>query len=174
MKQLAMLFVLILSLPIAAHADDASRQAKAKEMLLLMHTDRVMKQMTDNAIHQLDAVAIKLGGSSTSLENQARISDFEGKINKLVSDQLNWSALEPAYVDLYAKNFTDEELDGILAFYKSPSGAALIEKLPSLTTQGTEIVQQRMSIIRSQLQPMIQDFAKSNAAPSAPAPAPAK
>ena len=62
---------------------------------------------------------------------------------------------------MYAKNFTDEQLDAILAFYKSPAGVALIEKLPTLTTQGTELAQARVATLMPQLKQMIADFAKT-------------
>jgi len=74
---------------------------------------------------------------------------------------MGWKVLEPDYVDIYAKNFTDEQLDAILAFYKSPAGSALVEKLPTLTTQGMQLAQTRMAALQPQLKQMIEDFARS-------------
>ena len=51
MKRIALLVALVLCLPLTAHADDASRRAKAREMLQLLHTgqllDQTMKRMMD-------------------------------------------------------------------------------------------------------------------------------
>jgi hypothetical protein len=49
MKRLPVLFALFLILPLAAHADEASRRVKAKEMVSLLHIDTLMQQMMDNS-----------------------------------------------------------------------------------------------------------------------------
>jgi uncharacterized protein len=170
MKRTVLFLALALCLPLTAHADDASRHAKAQEMLTLLHMDRLMDQMMNNMMQQMSSMTKQLGGDSVKPEEQAKIDDFQKKVFQLIQSQMSWKALEPEYVDIYAKNFTDEQLDGILAFYKSPNGTALLEKLPMLTTQGSEIAKSRMATIQPQLMQMVQDFAKS--AQSAPTTSP--
>jgi hypothetical protein len=167
MKRIALLLALTLCLPLTAHADEASRRAKAKEMLTLMHMDTTMSKMMDNAMQQMSAMSKQLGGGSGSVtpEQQARLDDFQKKVFALIETQMSWKNLEPDYIELYAKNFTDEQLDGIIAFYKSPAGVAMVEKLPTLTTEGMQLAQTRMTAIQPQLMQMIQNFAKSAAPP---------
>jgi uncharacterized protein len=172
MKRIALLLLtLVLCFPHSAHADETTRRAKSKELLSLLHMDRLMAQMMDNALQQVAAMTQQMSGNNATPENKARFDDFQKKVFKLIGDRMGWSAMEPAYVDLYARNFTDEELDGIIAFYKSPAGVALVEKLPSLTSQGTQLAQERMATIQPQLLQMASDFAKSAsaAAPAQPA-----
>ena len=173
MKRIFLLLALTICLPFTAHADDASRHAKAQEMLTLLHMDRVMDQMMNNMQQQVSSMTKQLGGETVKPEDQAKIDEFQKKVFQLIQSQMSWKALEPEYVDVYAKNFTDEQLDGILAFYRSPTGMALVEKLPMLTTQGSEIAKAKMAVIQPQLMQMIQDFAKSaQSNPPAPANAP--
>jgi hypothetical protein len=40
-----------------------------------------------------------------------------------------------AIVVIYANNFSTEDLQAIIAFYKTPAGQRMLEKLPSLTQQ---------------------------------------
>jgi hypothetical protein len=161
MKRIALLLTLVLCLPLTAHADEASRRAKAQEMLTLLHMDRLMDQMMNNTLEQMSTVTKQLGGNNVKPEDQAKIEDFQKKIFQLIESQMSWKTLEPDYIDMYAKNFTDEQLDAILVFYKSPAGAALVEKLPALTTQGTELAQARMTALLPQLKQMIADFTKN-------------
>jgi hypothetical protein len=153
----------ILCLSLTAHADLASRRAKAQEMLLLLHMDRLMDQLMSGTMDQMSAMTKSLGGSNLKLEDQAKLNDFQKKIFQLISSQVGWKALEPDYVELYATNFTDEQLDTILAFYKSPTGVALIDKLPVLTSQGMQIAQEKMTALQPQLKQMLDDFAKTAA-----------
>jgi len=164
MKRIALLLTLVLCLPLTAHADEASRRAKAQEMLGLLHMDRLLDQMMNNMLDQMSTVTKQLGGRNVKPEDQTRVDEFQKKVFQLIQSQMGWKALEPEYVDIYAKDFTDEQLDAILVFYKSPAGVALIEKLPTLTTQGTELAQARVATLMPQLKQLIADFAK-NASP---------
>lgn len=40
--------------------------------------------------------------------------------------------------EIYAKHFTAQELDELIAFYKTPIGKKLIEKLPIITSESME------------------------------------
>jgi hypothetical protein len=168
MKTLALFLTLCLCLPATAHADEAARRVKAQEMINLLHMDRLMKQMMDGVMAQVTAMQKQNTGSSITPDQQAKLDAFQAKVFALLDAQMGWKAMQPIYVDLYAKTFTDEELDGILAFYKSPAGIAMIDKLPQLTTQGQQIARERMVIVMPQLQQMIQDFTKEAAASAKP------
>jgi hypothetical protein len=91
----------------------------------------------------------------------------------LIDAQLGWKAIEPSIVDLYAKNFTEQELDAIVAFYKTPAGLALIAKIPWIDSQVQQLAQSRLTILQPQIGQALDDFRKSQAAAPAPAAAPA-
>ena len=161
MKRIALLLAFALCLPLTAHADEASRRVKAQEMLNLMHLDRLMDQMMDTMLQQMSAMKNQLGGSSVKPEDQAKLDEFQQKAMELIKSQMGWKALEPDYVDIYAKTFTDEQLDAILVFYKSPAGIALVDKLPTLTAEGSQLAQAKMIALQPQLRQLIQEYAKS-------------
>ncbi len=50
---------------------------------------------------------------------------FEARLGELID----------AVTQIYAKNFTPDEMRTLLAFYRTPTGAKLLEKTPSLTQQ---------------------------------------
>jgi uncharacterized protein len=168
MKRLVFILTLLVCLPLAAHADEASRHAKAKEMISLLHMDRLVAQMMDAMTQQTNAFTKQMVGKNITPQDQAKLDDFQKKVFNLIESQVSWKVLEPEYTDLYAKTFTDEELDGILAFYKSPAGVSMVEKLPTLTSEAMQLSQSRMMAIEPQLKQMIQDFAK-DVSSSAPA-----
>ena len=167
MKFKSLALFLVLALSATAHADLASRRAKAQEMLLLLHMDRLMDQLMSGTMNQMSTMTKSLGSGNLKPEDQARLDDFQKRVFQLISSQVGWKALEPDYVELYANNFTDDQLDAILAFYKSPAGVALIDKLPTLTTEGMQIAQSKMTALQPQLKQMLDDFAKSAAAHAA-------
>ena len=171
MKRTALL-LLALALPLAARADDASHRAKAKEMLTVLHVDRIVDSIVANINGQVMTITRRLAPATTTPAQNAAIDTFHSKVLALVKTQVNWATLEPVYLDLYARTFTDEELDGILAFYKTPSGKALLEKSPTLTVDAQKIPQQKLVDMQPQLTQYVQEFQKAMTAP-APSPAPA-
>lgn len=175
MKRLALLLCLVLCLPLTARADEASRRAKAQEMVTLFHMDTLMQQMMDTMQKQVAANARQMCAcdKSQTPQQQALLDDFTKNVFTLVESRMGWKAIEPNILDLYARNFTDEELDGILAFYKSPAGISMITKMPAMTTQAMQLSQSKMTELMPELQKMMLDFVKAEkaAAPAAAAPA---
>lgn len=149
----------------SARADEASKHAKAEQLFVLLHMDRMMDQLMVGVKSQVQQIVQSMPGSDEATpEQKKQIADFQQRVLGLVNDKLGWKALEPDFISLYASTYTEEELDGILAFYKSPVGQKMIDKTPELTAKSTEITQQKMREVQPQLNQMVQDFMKSMAA----------
>ena len=150
-----------LCLPLTARADDASMQAKAKEMVTLLHTDRMVSQVSTNIRKQISDAAEKSIGTDPTPENKAKLTDFQKKLSDIIDAQVGWSVMEPAFTEVYAKTFTEEELTAIIAFYKSPAGVAFLEKTPTLNAAITKATQPRLATLQVQLRQALEDFRKS-------------
>ncbi len=168
MNRLSLLLVFALCLPLSARADDASHRAKTQELLTAMHTQDMVKRLTDNLKKQVTDLAQKEIARNPTPENSAKAADFEKKVFDLVDAQVGWKAMEPDFVDLYAKAFTDDQLDAITAFYKSPAGIAFLEKMAGINAQIPQLTQARISSLQPQLTPLLADFRGSLSAPPAP------
>ena len=157
-----------------ARADDASKRAKAEQLFMLLHMDTMMEQLMSGVRTQVQQITESMPGADHATpEQKKQIVDFQQRVMDVVNQKIGWKALEPDFISLYASTYTEEELDGILAFYKSPVGQRMIEKTPELTTKSTRITQQKMSELQPVLSQMVQDFMKQMAA-SMGTPAPAQ
>lgn len=169
MKRLALLAVLALCLPFTAHADDASRHAKAEEMVTLLHSDRMVQQISANFMKQISAAGDHVIGPNPTQEKKDELTAFENKFSGMIDGQIGWSVLKPALVDIYASTFTEDQLTAIVTFYKSPAGSALVDKMPSVNTQASQLIQGKLATLQPQMKQMFEDFQQSQAAPH-PAP----
>lgn len=165
---------------VTAHAVTASQRAKAGQLVLLLHADRMVQQAVDGIVKQVSDAAQSVTGLNPTPANKARLDDFDGKISQMLDAQLGWKALQPVLTDLYAKTFTEQQLDAIITFYKTPAGAALVEKIPEIDAQVSQLAKSKLNVLQPQMNQMFADFRKSQlaatpvAAPAlAPAPAPA-
>jgi hypothetical protein len=161
MNRLSVLFALVLCFPLVAHADEASRRAKAAELITILHADHQVAQLIDNLLQQTATITRQRSGGTLTPETQAALIAFQKKLVAAAEPEIGWTAIKPQYVKLYADTFTDEDLDGILAFYKSPSGQALIEKMPPLSRETTQLLQSKVTILQPQLKQMFEEFEKT-------------
>jgi hypothetical protein len=96
-----------------ASADDASKSAKAEELLQLMQGDQIVKMM-EPMMKAMLAQAEK----DLPAEQRAKIGNLQEKIMDVVA--VSFGKIKPALGKVYADTYTEQEIDGILTFYKSP------------------------------------------------------
>ena len=132
-----------------ARADDASKSAKAEELLQLMQGDQIMKMM-EPVMKGMLAQADK----DMPAEQRAKVGDMQEKILALVA--VSFGKIKPALGKVYTDTYTEQEIDGILAFYKSPIGMALLQKMPELMQRSTPLMMQMMSDLQPELKKMME------------------
>lgn len=165
MKHFAILFcasVLLVGRPAVAHADaagpdDASKMAKIEQMMVLTHADRIVNQtlaqiqpMMANQLKQLDVPD----------DARSAIDDMQKKITDVLTARLSWEKLKPVYVKIYADTFTEDELNGVIEFYTSAAGQALLEKMPSLIQKTMALTQELMSDVLPEISKMGDELGK--------------
>ncbi len=150
-------------------ADTPPSEASVKELLTLTQVSKLMDSMSP----QIDAmmqngVREALKGQTLTPETQAKFDRNRSEALSSLKDELSWSKLEPIYLRTYQKTFTQDEINGMIAFYKTPTGQAMINKMPgTLQTTMTEI-QSAMAPTMQKLQRMQQEFLQQVMAESKP------
>jgi len=128
------LMILFLSLMVATAAVAAPASEKTiKEVLAVSQVQKI----TDNMISQINTqmnliIQQSLNGKTPTEKQQKTISKMRDRMIAVLKKELAWKKLEPMYIRLYKETFTEEEVAGMLNFYKTPSGKALINKMPVL------------------------------------------
>ncbi|MEZ5304318.1 MAG: DUF2059 domain-containing protein [Verrucomicrobiales bacterium] len=76
------------------------------------------------------------------------------KAAKLMEQELSWDKISADFIDLYAKTYSEEDLKGILEFYRSPLGKRMLENQ-------AEIANGSQAIVRSRIEALIPAFQKA-------------
>ena len=153
---------------IAMAADNASptspapssppSEASIKQLLEVAQArklvDSIMMQM-GNLMEQSMAQATK--GQTVPPKVQKEIDKGRSETSAMMKDLLDWSKLEPLYVRVYQKSFSQQEVDGMIAFYKTPAGQAVIGKMPAVMQNTMDEMQQMMAPVMQKIQKMQQD-----------------
>lgn len=132
-------------------ADEASKAAKAAELLQLSQGDQMMKMM-EPMMKGMIAQADK----DMPAEQRAKVGEMQEKIMALIVASINKS--RPALVKVYTDTYTEEEIDGILAFYKSPPGKAFLQKMPEVMQRSMPVMMQVMSDLQPQIRTMMEEI----------------
>jgi uncharacterized protein len=111
--------VVLVCCPAPSLADEAGKIAKIEEMMQIMHVDRMMTQVLEQMKPMLTSQLSKI---DMPAEARKASEEMQQKMMALIADRLSWEKAKPAYTKIYAETFTGSDIDGILAFYKSPAG----------------------------------------------------
>lgn len=93
-----------------------------------------------------------LKGKSITPEQQKALDVFRMKVVKIQKDELNWEILEPKIADIYADTLTQDDVNGITAFYQSPAGQSYVKKMPQLMRQTMLMLQTSMGPMLKKLE----------------------
>ncbi|MBV9742586.1 MAG: DUF2059 domain-containing protein [Acidobacteriia bacterium] len=80
------------------------------------------------------------------------IRDFQSQLVALMAEALNPQKHKEQFLRLYDETFTTEEIQGILDFYKTPAGEAMLKKMPELTNRSVALGMQMMTSIMPEIQ----------------------
>jgi len=176
MKHLSIALLLLLAISPAAHADDAAKRAKVEELVQLIKLEQLMGQMTERMTSQMKANAAQQNARHNFTPAQQKVvDDYIDQVQKITQSAVAWEKIKPVVVQVYTETYTESELDGILAFYHSPAGQALVTKSPQLMNKTMGLVSSQMNEVQPQLQQANAEFArKMKELSAAPAAAPAK
>lgn len=111
--------------------DRPPSDASIDQLLTLTNVRQLLDQMKAQFDSMMTAgMQAAQQGQTLTPERQAIVDRMKTKINAVLTETLNWEYLEPIYIRTYRASLTQDELDGMIAFYASAPGQAYIHKIP--------------------------------------------
>lgn len=144
-----------------AHAQDASRRVLAEELLNVMNVQEAIGKSLAMIKQMIPVQREKMMQAMGQTNMPSKVSNQSDQMMDLMAQELSWDKMKDDYITLYAETFTEDEMKGIIAFYKSPAGLAFTKKQPELMKRSMEMTQKMMM----RIMPKIQAMAKEMSAP---------
>ena len=131
-------------------ADKPPSEASIKELLDVTQ----VRKLLDATMSQMDAFMQQAmqqvtQGQAITPELQKEIEKSRAEAMAMMKEILDWNRLEPMYVRVYQKSFTQQEIENLIAMYKTPAGQTLLTKMPV-------VMQNTMTEMQQLMQPMMQ------------------
>jgi hypothetical protein len=152
--------VLILSTVIGAAvyaADNAPSEESIKRLLEVAQTHKAVDTRMSQFDLRLKAVMQQVAqGQPVSPELQEIFDRCRSDVVVIMREEFTWDKLEPIYVRIYQKSFTQSDIDSMIAFYKNktPVSQATINKMPLVTRNTEDELQKIMSPVMQRIQRM--------------------
>ena len=154
MKKYLMICILT-SLSFLAHAGEGSERASVEELLMLMKADSM-----------IDNIYFQYGQTIKRMEQQLGIDQsnkaiFERYISRMVAimkQEMNWKKMKEPMINVYLKHYSENEVQDMLAFYKSESGKSMVEKMPAVMKDSMLVSQSLMKEFIPKVQAMSKEL----------------
>jgi len=135
-------------------------EASVRQLFEVMHSSKLL----DAYMTQIDttvraSMQQALAGQQLNPKQQKILDDMGRQIGSLVKAELNWPAIEPLMIDVYRNTFSQHEVDGMLAFYRSEAGQAVIAKLPTAMQQSMTGIQSHAQALTPKIVQLEKDTA---------------
>lgn len=147
---------------LAPAAADEAKKAKIEELLTVMKADKLTDQMFD----QMKTMMTSQVRAAATPDTRKTVEELSTKIVQMIQDRMSWSKLKPEYIRIYDETFTDEEISGMLAFYRTPVGQAMLEKMPAVMQKSMEMGRKVMTDLLPEIQRLTTEMREKQ--PSAP------
>ena len=161
----------------AALAQDAKpSEASVRQLFEVMHSSKLLEAyMTQIDSTVRASMQQALAGQQLNPKQKKILEDMGAEIGSLVKAELTWPAIEPLMIEVYRDTFSQHEVDGMLAFYRSEVGQAVIAKLPTAMQQSMTGIQGHAQALTPKIVQLEKDTAarlKAAADPQPAAPSP--
>jgi hypothetical protein len=133
-----------------AHADDATMAVKIEELLKVTHADQLVEQTMKQLQPMMEA---QLKTLNLPDDAKSAADEFQKRMLGWLQERLSYEKLKPMYLKIYGEALTEEEISGMIAFYQTPAGQAVIKKMPL-------IMQKTMTFMQGMMSDMIPEMTK--------------
>lgn len=154
------------------HSGFSASDAKVDELLIAIKAERnvaALKQSADVFMANLVKQAIVKARLSTTEVKKFKLA-LDQKTRPLLKD-LEWEDQKPRYTAIYKDAFSDEEIDELLAFYRSPIGKKYMERQEDINRKKAEVTRDVMTEFEPKLRAAVDEVvAEVRAMPKADIP----
>jgi len=152
----------------ATPAQSKPSEASVRHLLDVMQVRQIAQTMSAQMDSMFDSMVNKqLEGQNITPEQQKQIDARRSAMRDTMKDLLSWDSLESLYLKVYGETFSQQEIDGMTAFYASPAGQAVIAKMPLAVKNSMAEMQQRVRDIIPKIQQMAKEAAEQVKSPAA-------
>ena len=139
-----LLLVVTVTWPIGSSADTDNHRQAVEKLFELTHMQQKIEVSVGNVL-------------SLQLQQNPALREHGDLLSGFLEKNIGWTGMKDNLVKMYMETFTEQELNEINAFYSTPGGQKLIQRLPELIQQRDRLAMQRIQENIGELEQAIAD-----------------
>jgi hypothetical protein len=122
---------LMLTSPDGTYAESDSHRQAVEKLFELTHIQQLIEESVDGVL-------------ALQVAQNPALSEHREALRSFLQKYIGWQALKDDLAAMYLQAFTEAELDQMNAFYSSPTGQKVLQRLPLLIQQRNQLAMQRL------------------------------
>jgi uncharacterized protein len=119
----------------------------------------------DYAYAQLDQMTEQMNHSQGNVAKDDPLRrKHQQELNQLIRTELSWQQLEQPMIAIYSSVFSEEELQGIIAFYQSDAGQKMVKRQPELMQASMAVMQEQSMLLMPKIKQLVEKHSKERMA----------
>jgi hypothetical protein len=127
---------------LAAAADSSAHRQQVETLFRLTQMETKIEESVDSVV-QLE------------LQQNPQLQANKQVLETFLQKYIGWEALKEDIAQMYMRNFSEQELKEMNAFYITPTGQKVINVVPELVEQRNQLAMQRLQQHIGELQKLI-------------------
>jgi uncharacterized protein len=123
-----------------------------------MGVERQMQNSLDNLRRMQSRFLADAAASGEQSEKEhAAAAAMQKEMMTLFEEEMSWEKTKGDLADVYATTFSDDEMRGLIGFYRSPIGRTFVAKEPELQEKVAKITQARAQAAMPRIQRLLME-----------------
>lgn len=141
--------VVLLCAFVTVHAaEPPPSDASLRQLIAVTRLKQQMQDMTQQVDTVMQsAMDDALQGTELSPDQRKILDEMRGRMLALFGEVLGWNDFETLVMDVYRRSLSQREVDGMLAFYETEAGKAVIDKMPLITANTMQAMRGRLATL---------------------------
>ena len=122
-------------------AASPEKTAKIEKLMDVLHVERITDEIHGALTAQVDRVALSMAQQAgfPVAERATASAEVKEKMMATMKDLTAWPRLKPDMIAIYDAQFSDQEIEALVAFFTGPVGSAYIQKSGQVTLQARQM-----------------------------------
>ena len=166
----ARLFLSLTVFPVLSYAKEASPESLEK----LLEASQAQTLNAGQITRMSNTIDIMIGEAANKFkltpeqitELKKRLPELSKDLQKIVREEMGWPKVKETYAKIYARNFSQDEVNDLIAFYQSPTGKVFLKKQTQLTEDLSQASLERLPAVQERIQKSTSEMLKKLIAPA--------
>ena len=139
---LCLILVALVLSPVVALGEAQSHRKAAENLLLVLEVDKSLPKMVNQVV-------------DNQLQQNPQLAPKREVMQRFLTTYLNWEQVKEEMIAACIKEFTESELQQLIAFYKTPLGKKANEKVSQLVFIAGQLGLRKAQAHEAELQQML-------------------